>query len=87
MYLDVLYVLEVKMVSVTLSMPEDVKHKMDGFSWINWSGLAREAFVKKMDEFEVLEKITSKSKLSEKDAKKLADEINKRVSERFMGEK
>lgn len=75
------------MVSVTLSIPEDVKQKMDEFSWINWSGLARETFVKKMEELELLEKITSKSKLSEKNAKKLADEINKRVSERFIGAK
>ncbi len=73
--------------SVTLSMPTEVKHKMDRFSWINWSALARESFLKKIGELELLESITSKSKLSEKDAKKLADKINERVSERFLGAK
>ena len=73
------------MVSVTLSIPEDVKQKMEKFPWINWSALARETFVKKMKELELLEKITSKSKLSEKDAKILADEINKKVSDKFLG--
>ena len=75
------------MVSVTLSIPNEIKQKMDKFSWINWSGLAREAFIKKMGELELLEKITMKSKLSEKEAKKLADKINKKVSEKFLGAK
>jgi len=38
------------MVSVTLSIPEETKHKMDKFSEINWSGFIREAINEKTQE-------------------------------------
>ncbi len=31
------------MVSITLSVPKDMKKEMDGFPEINWSAIAREA--------------------------------------------
>ena len=31
------------MVSITLSVPEDVRHKMDMFPEINWSGFVRKS--------------------------------------------
>ena len=37
------------MPTVTLSIPEDIKKKMEKFAWLNWSTLAREAFVKKIN--------------------------------------
>ena len=47
------------MVSITLSVPEDVRHKMDMFPEINWSGFVRksiEAKVAQMKKFEELKK-------------------------------
>ena len=35
------------MVSITLSVPEDVKRKMEQFSEINWSGFIRKAIIQK----------------------------------------
>lgn len=35
------------MVSVTLSIPEEVKHKMEKFPEINWSGLIRKCIESK----------------------------------------
>ena len=35
------------MVSITLSVPEEIKHKMEEFSEINWSGFIRKAIIKK----------------------------------------
>lgn len=66
------------MVSVTLSMPEDVKKKMDEFAWLNWSALAREAFLKKIRQLEILakfEKDFEKSKLTDKDCIELGRKL------------
>ena len=38
------------MVSVTLSVPQDVKAKMEKFSEINWSGFVRNAIEEKTKE-------------------------------------
>ena len=38
------------MVSITLSVPEDVKKKMEMFSEINWSGLIRKVIEEKTQE-------------------------------------
>lgn len=77
------------MVSVTLSMPEEVKKKMDEFAWLNWSALAREAFLKRIRQLEILakfEKDFEKSKLTDEDCLKLGKELRKAMSEN-KGEK
>ena len=38
------------MVSITLSVPEEIKQKMSSFSEINWSGFVREAIINKTKE-------------------------------------
>ena len=38
------------MVSVTLAIPEEVKHKMEKFSEINWSGFVRKKIIEKTEE-------------------------------------
>lgn len=40
------------MVSITLSIPEEIRHKMQEFSEINWSGLIREVIIEKTKELE-----------------------------------
>jgi hypothetical protein len=52
------------MVSVTLSVPPELKQNMDKYSWVNWSGLARETFSEKIEELRLLDKFKSKSKLT-----------------------
>ena len=59
-------------------MPEDVKKKMDEFAWLNWSALAREAFLKKIRQLEILakfEKDFEKSKLTDKDCIELGRKL------------
>lgn len=50
------------MVSVTLSIPEEVKHKMESFSEINWSGFIRKAIIEKTNELSWKEKMLKKLK-------------------------
>jgi len=72
------------MVNVTLSVPNNIKKEMDRFPEMNWSEVARQAFKEKIVKLEVLEKFSSKFKLSDKDIEKLSNKINKEVSRRFM---
>ena len=45
--------------TITLSVPDELKEKMSKTDWINWSSVAREAFVKRMKQLELLEKLES----------------------------
>jgi len=79
------------MPSITLSVPEELKQKMDAFAWLNWSALAREAFVKRMKQLEVLEKFQKdfeNSELTDKDCiklgKKLKEDMLKSSKERRL---
>jgi len=48
------------MVSVTLSIPEDVKKKMEKFSEINWSGFIRKQIIEKTEEISLKEELLNK---------------------------
>ncbi len=71
------------MVSVTLSVPEEIKHKMEKFPEMNWSEVARQAFMQKIKDLEFLKKFTSDSTLTEDDALKLGRELNKNLAKRY----
>ncbi len=67
------------MVSVSFTISDELRAKMEKFPWVNWSEVSREGYVEreKLHEgFEEFNKIVSKSKLTEEDAMKLAREVN-----------
>lgn len=66
------------MASVTFTIPDKVKEDMESLSWVNWSELAREEALKRAKlarEFEEFKKITSKSRMTKKDAGQLAEKV------------
>lgn len=72
-----------KMPTITLSVSEDLKKEMDEFKIINWSAVAREAIRDKVSELALFKSIVSKSKLSEKDAEEIGNEISESLHERY----
>ena len=50
------------MVSITLSVPEDIRKKMGEFEEINWSAYIRKCIVQKTEELEWKEKMLEKLK-------------------------
>jgi len=70
------------MVNITLSLPTELKNKMDNFEEINWSAIARKAFSDEIRDLEVIKEFKSKSTLTEKDAIKLGRELNKKLVNR-----
>lgn len=71
------------MVSITLSVPEDLKKEMDESKEMNWSEVARTAIKSKITQLKILKAISAKSKLTEKDALELGRKINKSLHERI----
>jgi len=74
------------MVSVTLKITDKFKAMMDKLSWINWSEIAREEALKKLEEEQALQKfreIISKSKLTEDDAEELAEKVKLSMHKRL----
>ncbi len=66
------------MVSITLKITNEFKAIINKLSWINWSEIAREELLKKLNEEEALQKfraIITKSKFTEKDAEELAEKV------------
>ena len=68
------------MTTLTLAVPDEMKKKMDSFPEMNWSEVARQAFLHKMEDMEFLRKFKEKSKLTEAEALRLGKEVSKEVS-------
>jgi hypothetical protein len=74
------------MASVTFALPDNVKAEMKRLNWINWSELARLEILERLkqeQEIEEFRRIVSKSKLTEKQAQKLAEEVNRSLAKRY----
>lgn len=74
------------MTNITLSVPEELKKKMDAFKVMNWSEVARQAIKERIEDLEIMNKITSRSKLTKKNVKEFSEKINKLAHQRFMNE-
>ncbi|MBI1973619.1 hypothetical protein HYS54_02295 [Candidatus Micrarchaeota archaeon] len=72
------------MTTMTLAVPSELKHRMEQFSEINWSEIARQAFMQKIADLEFLRRVTSKSKLTEEDALRLGADLNRKLSKRYL---
>mgnify|MGYP001597617737 CR=1 FL=1 len=74
------------MPNVSLTVPDELKAKMDKFPWVNWSEVAREGAIKREmlhEDFWEFNRIVSKSKLTEEDAMRLAKEVNRGMHARY----
>ena len=70
---------------MSVSIPDDLKERLAKLDEINWSAVARKAFEEKIKQVEFLQKIVSKSNMTEKDADAIAKTINKSMSKKFKG--
>ncbi len=51
--------------AITLSVPNDLKEKMDKTDWVNWSSVARKAFASTLVDLERLERMKKIEEISE----------------------
>lgn len=65
------------MVSITLAVPINLKQEMEKHPEMNWSEIARQAIIARLEILKEMDKVLSKSKLTEKDALQIGRIINK----------
>ena len=68
---------------MTLAVPSELKNKMENFPEMNWSEVARQAFMQRIKDLEFLRKFKSDSTLTEEDALRLGRELNKKLAKRY----
>lgn len=71
------------MVSITLSVPKELKQMMESHPEMNWSEIARQAIKERILLLDQFKKFTKNSKLTEKDALNLSRTIKKSVAKRY----
>jgi hypothetical protein len=72
----------IKMTNITLAIPEELHEKMKLHSEIRWSEVVRKSISQKVEMLDVMNKIASKSKLTQKDV----DEISKKIKAETFNE-
>ncbi len=72
------------MTTMTLAVPSELKHKMDSFPEMNWSEVARQAFIQRVKDFEFLKKFKKESEITEEDALRMGSELNKKLAKRYL---
>jgi hypothetical protein len=71
------------MTNLTLAVPAKLHEKMKQHSEIRWSEIVRMAIQKKIEDLELMDMLTNKSKLSAKDAMKISEEIDEEVAKKL----
>ena len=70
------------MTNMTLAVPEDLHAIMKKYDTIKWSEIARKALWDQARKLELMDKLLSKSKLTEEDALEIGRKINKGIARR-----
>ena len=68
------------MVNITLAIPEDLKQELQKHEEVNWSAVIRKALQEHLRKIRIAEAITSKSKLTQKDADEIARRIKREIA-------
>ena len=71
------------MPNITLAVPEELHEKMKKHSEIRWSEVARKAISQKVEDLETMDRITAKSKLTQKNADEIAKKVNSSVARKL----
>ena len=70
------------MVSVTLSVPQELKNEMDMHPEMNWSEIARQAIKNKLFILKKMDDLLMNSKLTQEDALIVGKKVNTAASKR-----
>ena len=70
------------MANMTLAVPEELKKMMEKHNDIKWSEVARRAMWEYARKLEMMDKLVSKSNLTEKDTIEIGRKIKKEIAKR-----
>ncbi len=72
------------MTNITLSIPDELKKKMEKYPEIKWSQVARKAIEEKIRDLELLDELTKNSKLTHKDAEEISKLIKEEIAKKVL---
>ncbi|MBD3163776.1 hypothetical protein GF323_01110 [Candidatus Woesearchaeota archaeon] len=64
-------------------MPEDLHNKMKRHTEIRWSDVVRKTISQKIEDLDMLDKLTKKSRLTQKDVNEIAQRIDSSVAKKL----
>ena len=67
------------MPNVTLSIPEGLHERMKKHSEIRWSEVVRKSITEKIDDLEIMDRLTKRSKLTQADVDEISHKIDRDV--------
>lgn len=70
------------MSKVSVRVSEDLKARMERHKEVNWSEVIRRAVNEHLTKMELVESISSRSELSERDAEEIGEEIKRGIAKR-----
>ena len=71
------------MVSLTLSVPLELKKKMDKHREIRWSEVVRAILERQISDLDEVERLSAKSKLTERDVEEFARKVDEEMAAHF----
>ncbi|MFH1641450.1 MAG: hypothetical protein ABIC04_00965 [Nanoarchaeota archaeon] len=71
------------MPNVTLAISEDLHNKMKQRTEIRWSDVVRKTISQKIEDLDMMDKLTRKSKLTQKDVDEIAQRIDSNVAKKL----
>ena len=71
------------MPNVTLAIPEDLHDRMKNHTEIRWSEVVRKSISEKIDDLEMINKLTKKSKLTQKEVDEISERIDSSVAKKL----
>ena len=71
------------MTNITLAIPEDLHTRMKQHSEIRWSEVVRKTISQKIEDLDIMDKLTAKSKLTQEDVNQIAGKVDKAIARKL----
>jgi len=71
------------MVNLTLSISDDLQSRMREYSEIRWSEVVRKSILEKVNTLDMMNKLTSKSKFTQRDVDEMSNIIDSNVAKKL----
>ncbi|MBS3126557.1 hypothetical protein J4228_00145 [Candidatus Woesearchaeota archaeon] len=71
------------MPNITLAISEDLHARMRQHSEIRWSEVVRKTITQKIEDLDVMDKLTAKSKLTQRDVDEIASKVDRAVARKL----
>lgn len=69
--------------NITLAVPEELHRKMKKHSEIRWSEVIRKTISEKINDLEMMNKLSTKSNLTKKDIEEISKKVDSRVAKKL----